>query len=230
MIKNMKIEKPKAVIFDWDNTLVDTWPLIASALNHTLTQMNKEPWSMERVKQDITKSMRDSFPEMFGDDWQKAGKIYQESYRSMQLTELGFIPFAYDFIEKLHAKNILLFVISNKIGATLRVEVKHLGLEDKFFSIIGAHDADFDKPFRHPVDLALIGSDLDPTKDHIWFIGDTIVDVECAYNSGCHPIIYGEAKGISQDLIANGKNDQGQIPVFPDYQQFIAFVDKLYQA
>lgn len=221
----MKLQKPKAVIFDWDNTLVDTWPLIESALNNTLRQMNKEVWSMEKVKNNVTKSMRDSFPAMFGDDWQKAGKIYQESYRSIQLTKLGLIPSAFDLIERLEAKGILLFVISNKIGATLRVEVKHLGLDEKFFSVVGAHDADFDKPFRHPVDLALMGSDLDPAKDHIWFVGDTIVDVECAYNSGCFPIIFGEAAGISQDLIAKGKDNKGQIPVFPNYAKFIEFID-----
>ena len=28
----LKLPKPKAVIFDWDNTLVDTWPLIHQAI------------------------------------------------------------------------------------------------------------------------------------------------------------------------------------------------------
>ena len=34
---NIKLKKrPKAIIFDWDNTLVNSWPVIADALNYTL--------------------------------------------------------------------------------------------------------------------------------------------------------------------------------------------------
>jgi phosphoglycolate phosphatase len=32
---------PKAVIFDWDNTLVDSWPVIHHALNETLEAYGK---------------------------------------------------------------------------------------------------------------------------------------------------------------------------------------------
>jgi histidinol phosphatase-like enzyme len=38
--------------------------------------------------------------------------------------------------------------------------------------------------------LALLGCDLDPKQDIIWFIGDTIADIECAVNAGCQPILY----------------------------------------
>ena len=32
----LQLPKPKAVIFDWDNTLVDTWPLIHEAIDKTM--------------------------------------------------------------------------------------------------------------------------------------------------------------------------------------------------
>ena len=35
--KNLK--KPKAIVFDWDNTLVDTWPIIHMAINQTMQTM-----------------------------------------------------------------------------------------------------------------------------------------------------------------------------------------------
>jgi phosphoglycolate phosphatase len=28
-----KLSIPRAILFDWDNTLVDTWPLIHTAMN-----------------------------------------------------------------------------------------------------------------------------------------------------------------------------------------------------
>lgn len=40
------LRKPKAIIFDWDNTLVDSWPVIQHAIDHTMVEMGKEPWGL----------------------------------------------------------------------------------------------------------------------------------------------------------------------------------------
>ena len=49
------LPKPKAIIFDWDNTLVDTWPLIHQAINITLEKMGKKKFSLEQVQNEIHK-------------------------------------------------------------------------------------------------------------------------------------------------------------------------------
>ena len=50
---------PKAVIFDWDNTLVDSWPVIHHALNETLEAYGKPLWTLEETKDRVRHSMRD---------------------------------------------------------------------------------------------------------------------------------------------------------------------------
>jgi len=57
---------PKAVIFDWDNTLVDSWGTIQAALNMTFDDFGLETWTLEQTKQRVARSMRDSFPILFG--------------------------------------------------------------------------------------------------------------------------------------------------------------------
>lgn len=47
---------PKAVIFDWDNTLVDSWFLLHQAWNVTLKKMNFPEWSLSEVKQKVKAS------------------------------------------------------------------------------------------------------------------------------------------------------------------------------
>lgn len=226
---NLKNHKPKAIVFDWDNTLVDTWPLIQMSIDNTMIKMGKEPWGLEKVRNEVHKSMRESFPVIFGNDWQEAGEIYKNSYRSMNLEKMHFLPNSLELINLLAEKNILQFVVSNKIGATLRSEAANLGVDKKFFALIGSNDAYADKPSKDPLDLALLGSDLDPTKDEIWFVGDTIADVECAYNSSCRPIIYGHptyliSKTIPQNIISNGKNNEGALPVYFDHQELIDII------
>ena len=183
------LPKPRALLFDWDNTLVDTWPTIHEALNRTLRYMNHPQWSLDKVKANVKKSMRDSFPELFGDDWQRAASHYQEGYRAIHLTSLHPLP---DAERLLHAipQDIFTAIVSNKKGPTLREEVTHIGWNPLFDVAIGADDAARDKPFADPAKLALtnFSGAHDAT---IWFVGDTVVDLACAAAIGATPILYG---------------------------------------
>jgi phosphoglycolate phosphatase len=227
----LRLPKPKAIIFDWDNTLVNTWPLIQEAIDETMIKMDRKPWGLEKVRDNVHKSMRESFPEIFGDDWQKAGEIYKNAYRSTHLDKIKLLPNALNLINAISEANILQFVVSNKIGVTLRKEVAKIGIDQKFFSLVGAGDAYYDKPSTEPIDLALLGTDLDPKKDEIWLIGDTIADVECAYNSGCRPIVFGDANGgfsktIATKILAKGLKGEGALPLYFDHGELVQLIKK----
>lgn len=219
-----KLKKPKAIIFDWDNTLANTWPLITQAIDETMVFMGRDPWGHDKVKANVHKSMRESFPDIFGDDWVKAGKFYKDKYRMIHLN-IELIAGARELINEINDLGILQFVVSNKIGSTLRKEAKEVGVDDLFFSLVGASDANNDKPSKHPVELAILGSDIDLKKDEVWFIGDTLTDVECAYNCGVSAIIYGcdnkISDTISADIYNNGINNSGVIPAFFEYRQLL---------
>jgi phosphoglycolate phosphatase len=220
----LQLPKPKAVIFDWDNTLVDTWPLIHEAIDKTMVAMGREPWGLQKVRDTVHKSMRESFPIIFGDNWEKAGEIYKNSYRAIHLDKIELLPNAMNLINKLEEQGILQILVSNKIGITLRKEAAKLGIDRKFFSIIGASDAAFDKPSREPVDLALLGSGLDPKKDVIWFVGDTIADVECAYNSGCIPVVYGHSGDQISKTISLEFLQEKNLPIYFDHQELVGIL------
>jgi len=42
--------RPRAVLFDWDNTLIDSWPVIHESLNATLTAYGLDPWTMDETR------------------------------------------------------------------------------------------------------------------------------------------------------------------------------------
>ena len=72
----MSVARPKALIFDWDNTLVDTWPVIHAALFETFTAMGQTPWTLAETRLRVRLSMRESFPILFGDRWTAAREIF----------------------------------------------------------------------------------------------------------------------------------------------------------
>jgi len=186
----MTLTRPTAIIFDWDNTLVNTWPVIHAALNATMEAMGKPLWTFDMTKQRVRKSMRDSFPEIFGDDWQKAGEIYQQQYRANHLDTLEPLPGAEELLKAISEAGNYCVVVSNKKGPNLRKEVTHLGWDPYFSKVIGSDDAAKDKPYCEPVHMAFEGS---PHKmdAQVWFIGDSDIDLECARNVGCSAILYG---------------------------------------
>jgi phosphoglycolate phosphatase len=182
---------PKAVLFDWDNTLVDTWPVIHQALHATYEEFGLTPWTLEEVKARVRKSMRDSFPEIFGPDWQQAASRYQHHYRSRHLDMLKPLPGAEAMLLALRERGLLLGVVSNKKGGNLRTEITHLGWKPLFEGIVGSDDAARDKPYPDPVHLALEMLDL-PLGPDIWFVGDSDIDLDCAARTGMTAVLYGD--------------------------------------
>ena len=180
--------RPRAILFDWDNTLVDSWPVIHQSLNATLVAFDQEPWSLKETRRRVRRSLRDSFPDLFGDRWTVAAEFFYEQFAALHLKALKARPGAGDMLRTLHGSGIYLGVVSNKKGEYLRAEAAKLDWSRYFGSIIGALDAAKDKPARDPVDMALAESGLDAGQD-VWFVGDTDVDLECAVTAGCVPIL-----------------------------------------
>lgn len=182
------LSRPRAVLLDWDNTLVDSFPLIHVAMNHALEAMGHDRWSYEEFCRTIAKSMRDLFPQLFKERWEEARDIFYASYAKRDLDRIKPLAGAEDLLIALKDAGIYLAVVSNKTGDNLRQESSHLGWDGYFHRLVGATDASQDKPARAVVEFALEGSGIEPGRD-VWFIGDNAIDIDCALAAGCVPLI-----------------------------------------
>ncbi len=182
---------PRAVLFDWDNTLVDTWPTIHESLNVTLTAMGHAPWTMAETKLRVRRSLRESFPPLFGDRWEGARDLFYAHYEKIHLRLLAVHPGAEDTLRYLSEQGVYLGVVSNKSGPHLRGEAEHLGWSRYFGRVVGATDALRDKPDPCTIALALSACAIQPGRD-VWFVGDTWIDMECACRSGCVAVLVRE--------------------------------------
>ena len=190
---SIHIEKPAVILFDWDNTLIDSWQIIHAALTETFVAMGQRPWTLEETKQRVQKSLRDSFPSLFGEKWHDAANVFYESFEKLHIQNLKPMPYAHEMLSRAGQLVNVLGVISNKTGKYLRKEVKHLDWDKHFIDVIGAGDADYDKPDAAPISLfmqknAIVGNPV------IWYVGDSDIDIETAQNSGCIPILINRQK------------------------------------
>ena len=184
----MPLRRPRGIVFDWDNTLVDSWLQIHRVVNLTLKAMGHPAWSLAQTKQRIRASARDSFPQLFGARSDEAMAFFTSAFEAEQKGHLPELPGTGAALRVLGDAGTVMSVVSNKLGAILRQEVARMGWEGHFHRLVGAGDAARDKPAAEPLLMALAGSGLVPGPE-IWLVGDTDTDLLCAHNSGCTPVL-----------------------------------------
>src|SRR5205085_10769798 len=79
------LRRPRAILFDWDNTLVDSWGTIHEARNFVLAAMGHELRTLADTRRSARLSLRDDFPTIFGERWEEARTIYLDKVRAIHL-------------------------------------------------------------------------------------------------------------------------------------------------
>lgn len=193
---------PTVLLYDWDNTLVDGWAAVTAALNAVFTAFAMPFWTVEDTRSRARLSLRESFPVMFGADWERARDLFYTAFHNQHLDHLHPMQGAAEALAAGAAWPQ--GVVSNKAGSFLRDEVAHLGWAPHFGAVVGAGDAQADKPDPAPIHLALqqLGYTADLT---VWYLGDTALDMQAA-----------RAAGVTAVLIGDAGHDQGIAHAAPD--------------
>ena len=175
----------KAVLWDWDNTLFDSWDAIEKGWLAVIDHFNWPDLTIDKIKSFGHRSVRDIFPALFGEREKEARDVFLETFYKYQTIKT--MPGAKEVLEFLNSHNIKQGIVSNKAGDILREEVKLSGLENYFDVILGSGDSERDKPSPHGIQKALDKLNIKPADT--WFIGDAAVDVEAAQAAGCISVV-----------------------------------------
>ncbi len=186
----MTAPAPTALLWDWDNTLVDAWAGVTAALNAAFAAFAMPPWTVQQTRARVRESLRESFPKLFGDEWPRAREAFYAALRAQHLDHVTPMPGAVDALAA--GAHWPQGVVSNKTGDFLRAEVGHLGWAYRFGAVIGAGDAAADKPAADPILLALarMGVKAGPG---VWYCGDTALDMRAARAAGVTAVLVGDA-------------------------------------
>jgi len=180
-------QKFKAVFFDWDNTLVDTWPTLFKATNITLKHFGQAEICMEEVKIRARLSSRESFPKLFGNDWKEALDVFYQSInenkKDIKLYD-GTLP----LLNSLKKAEQIIAIISNKKGDLLREEIEQFNIPADL--VLGSGDTAFDKPSPEMGLIALEHFKLNASD--VVYIGDSITDWKFAQSLNMAAIAIGD--------------------------------------
>ena len=193
-------QNPAAILFDWDGTLVESLKAIHAAHNVVLGHFGLPTLSYEEARRDLRQSAREKYVSLFGaEKAPDAFNLYYETILKNHLDELEMLPHAEDFLSFVRTKQIPMGVVSNKRHMILEKEIAHLGWNNFFSAIVGAGQAERDKPAADPILLATDALNLDPS--NIWYVGDTDTDMKAANNAGCMPIFIEHGYGERDEIL-----------------------------
>lgn len=184
MIKKIIKFQPKAIFFDWDNTLVNNWNPIFISYKKTLKELGLKKQNKKEILRNAKYSLRETFPKVFKNDWVKAKEIFYKIFKEIHLKEIKPIANAEKILKIIKNKKLFCGVISNKDGNLLRKEINKLEWKKYFKVIVGANEAKKDKPSKYPLVLALNKFSLKSNKN-IWYVGDNDIDIEFAKKNNC---------------------------------------------
>jgi phosphoglycolate phosphatase len=182
--------RPSVLLYDWDNTLVDAWAGVTVALNAVFAAFAMPPWTVADTRERVRVSLRESFPAMFGAEWERARDIFYATLQAEHLAHVTPMPGAAEALAA--GASWPQGVVSNKTGRYLRAEVAHLGWTAHFGAVVGAGDASADKPDPAPILLALERLGYAPGPS-VWYLGDTALDMQSARAAGVTAVLVGDA-------------------------------------
>ncbi|OGR56768.1 MAG: hypothetical protein A2X36_04205 [Elusimicrobia bacterium GWA2_69_24] len=181
--------RPDAVIFDWDNTLVDERGVV-DAIRLRLFRELGVPTPTREEADRVWRTDRDGFYDRFfpGIPRDTVNKTYFAIMERMQPRN-PLLPGARETLAALKRRGVPLAVVSNKPEAQLLRELKALGLEDFFAYVQGHTPARELKPSPQPILEAMRA--LGVAGGNVWYLGDEPGDMAAARGAGAQGIFLG---------------------------------------
>ena len=192
----------QGVLLDLDGTLIDAFQPIITAMRQTLAEFGLEPVSDEAIKRHTGRGDC-SMTALFGEQKEAAVARFIEIHDLTYLQDIQIMPGAEVLLEYLLHQGIPTAVVTSKGQHRAEAQMKTLGWQNYFTTIIGKLDGRASKP--NPEPLLLACADLGVDVSQAIMVGDGEADMKAAARAGCFAV--GLTHSFSEDeLKESGAN------------------------
>jgi phosphoglycolate phosphatase len=181
------MERPAALVFDLDGTLIDSRRDITTAINRMRGELGLPPIPLAAVVTMVGEGARLLVERTLGpgfapDPIDAALASYLRHYEEVCLDETAAYPGVEEMLVAL-GRRYPLALLSNKGEALSRKILDGLGLSRFFAEILGGDSLPTRKP--DPTGLRVLAERLGVPVERLLLVGDTWIDAETAHNAGC---------------------------------------------
>ena len=196
----------RAILFDHDGTLVDSYEGIAKSLQLTCKDIDKPTLNQDEILASIGPTLETRFMELWGEEiGAKAVPIYRKHYKQHFIDGTKILPRVESTISNLKSKEYLLGCVTNKTYSYAKQQLIHFNLFDKMDIVYGNLQGFDPKPNPEMIEAAL--KKLKVSREETILVGDTPIDILAAKASGIQSwAILG--KYASRESIENADPDK----------------------
>lgn len=195
--------KKKALIWDLDGTLLDSYKIIVASLRNTLLEMGIS-MKDEEILRFVTEYSVNLFIKEIANKTsipiEKIKKRYSE-ISDVKTLEIKPITNAEEMLKGVSDNGVLNYVYTHR-GKSSHVVLQNIGLKSYFTEIVTSENGFNRKPSPDAVNYLVEKYELD--KRNTYYVGDRSIDIECAKNAGIRSILFLPKKGYGK---ATSKED-----------------------
>jgi phosphoglycolate phosphatase len=174
---------PRAVIFDFDGTLADSYDAITASLNHVRAANGLPALPEAEIKTHVGRGLEYLLADLLpGTDLGRNVALYRAHHEAVMRRHTRLMPGARAALEALARAGRLLAVCSNKKVDFTRALLDSLGVASFFDVVLGPEDVPQPKPAPDMLLAALRRLSVSPAE--ALYVGDMDIDVQTARAAG----------------------------------------------
>lgn len=193
----------RAVLFDLDGTLVDSYTALAEAVNHARRTHGMHELSSARIKEFVGEGVERLLQRAFErtDIPPSIVDAFESRYDEVCCAESRVLAGVAVTLEQLGQLGVEMAVCTNKPTVFSKKILDFLGLSRHFRAIVGPDLAGARKPdARH---LAVTLESVQAAREEALFVGDMPIDVRAARNSGVDVAVVATGSSTREQLAAS---------------------------
>lgn len=172
----------RSVIFDLDQTIASTAPILYSSWNAAMAAVGREPWTPEQIQSLFGPPEWKALQQMVGERlYAVAFDAYMRHYHA-HFSQVRVYPGVRELLAELRARRVHLSLLTGKGRATAEVTLVLLGVRDLFDLVLTGDELPRPKPAPDGIHLALAHAAATPAE--ALMVGDMVSDVEAARAAG----------------------------------------------
>lgn len=210
--------RPRAVIFDLDGTLVDSYEAIAECFNHARTTLGEAPLTPAEVRRLVGHGLEALMVEAVGEARAAAGvELFRERYDRICETRTQVLPGVAATLRRLDAAGLRLGVATNKPTRFAQRILTALQLSPPIAAVVGPGDGLPPKPEPQIMWRALADLGVEPRS--ALYVGDMALDVESGRRAGLPVWLVPTGSAAESELAAAGADR-----LLPDFASLAALL------
>ncbi len=172
----------KAIVFDLDGTLIDSFALTFDAFNHAIQTLTGKRVPHEEIAAHFGRGEINILDRMLGAERAQEAFALVRGYLDDNVANLPLHAGVGELLEQIKSAGVPISIFTGRGWQTTEIILKHHRLLDRFVTVVADDHVSQSKPSPEGLLLALKRMQIDPAQAYL--VGDSPMDIMAAHAGG----------------------------------------------